>query len=61
MSQRFIDTYAMMLVKFSRAPTVLVIEKGWMQTKFFPKNLPKRQSVSVAIVSQLTIKRGVII
>ena len=28
MSQRFIDTYAMMLAKLSRAPTVLVIKES---------------------------------
>ena len=37
MSQQFIDTYALMLVK--------------LQTMFFPKNIAKQQSVSVAIVS----------
>ena len=42
MSQRFFNTYAMMLVKLSRAPTLLVIKKklasSWMQTMFFPQN-----------------------
>jgi hypothetical protein len=48
MSKRLIDMYAMMLVKLSRAPTVLVITKKRCLHKL-------AQSVSVPIVSKLTI------